>query len=109
MKSKMTLEEALKISKQEDISQIVDAEDYSTSEDTKDYFKLACEAFEKQIPKEVDTDTVNRGIGVSGEYDIDFNMLCPNCNSVVGDYEAEELWFGHCPECGQKLKYTISH
>lgn len=64
------------------------------------------EALKRQIPKEVDTDEINRGIGISGEYDIDFNMLCPNCKEVVGDYEANELYYKHCPNCGQKLKYT---
>ena len=64
------------------------------------------EALKRQIPKEVNTEEINRGIGVSGEYDIDFNMLCPNCKEVVGDYEANELYYKHCPNCGQKLKYT---
>ena len=66
------------------------------------------EALKRQIPKEVDTDTINRGIGISGEYDIEFDMLCPNCKQVVGDYEAEELYYNHCPECGQKLKHTVT-
>ncbi|MBW6408998.1 hypothetical protein [Clostridium weizhouense] len=72
----------------------------------KDVVELSIEGLEKQLPKEVETDTINRGIGVSGEYDIDFNMLCPNCKEVVGDYEADELYYKHCPNCGQKLKYT---
>lgn len=66
----------------------------------------AIEALEKQTPKEVDTDTINQGINISGEYDIDSFMLCPNCKSVVGNYEDEELYFEYCPNCGQKLKYT---
>ncbi|NGU31140.1 hypothetical protein [Clostridium perfringens] len=42
---------------------------------------------------------------VSGDYDIEYNMYCPNCNNVVGDYECDNLWFTYCPKCGQKLKY----
>ena len=69
-------------------------------------FKTSIEALEKQIPKEVNTECVNRGIDVSGEYDIDFNMLCPSCNAVVGNSETGELWYEYCPDCGQKFKYT---
>lgn len=69
-------------------------------------FQTSIKALEKQIPKEVDTDTINKGIGVSGEYDIDYNMLCSNCKQVVGNYEADELYYDYCPGCGQKLKYT---
>lgn len=61
---------------------------------------------ERDIPKEVLLDCVNRGMDISGEYDIESNMLCPNCKEVVGDYESEELWFKYCPECGQRLQYT---
>ena len=42
------------------------------------------------------------------EYEIEYNMHCPNCNGVVGDYEYNELFFKYCPECGQRLKYTIT-
>lgn len=67
-------------------------------------FETNIEELEKQLPKEVETETINRGIGVSGEYDIDYNMLCPSCNAVVGDSETEELWYEYCPDCGQKIK-----
>ncbi|RDY22604.1 hypothetical protein CHF27_012565 [Romboutsia maritimum] len=56
--------------------------------------------------KEVICKCVDKGMDVSGEYDIKSNMHCPNCNEVVGDYECGELYFKYCPECGQKLKYT---
>lgn len=69
-----------------------------------DYTIIA--ALKRQIPAEVGTNTVNRGIGVSGEYDIDFDMLCPCCGAVVGNYETNELYYNHCPDCGQKLKST---
>lgn len=52
--------------------------------------KLAIEALEKQIPKKPITETVNRGISVSGEYDIDFNYLCPNCGKALDWSEVEE-------------------
>lgn len=46
------------------------------------------------------------GINISGECDIESNMLCPSCKHVVGNYEWDELYFNFCPDCGQKLKYT---
>lgn len=61
-------------------------------------------ALEKQIPKKPIAETVNRGISVSGEYDIDFNYLCPNCNTVVGDYETNDVFYEFCPDCGQALE-----
>lgn len=63
-------------------------------------------ALEKQIPKKPITETVNRGISVSGEYDIDFNYLCPNCNTVVGDYETGDAFYKFCPDCGQALDWS---
>lgn len=66
------------------------------------------EALEKQVSKKVKTERINKGINVIGEYDIESNMLCPNCKAVVGDYECDELFFNYCPDCGQKLKYTDS-
>lgn len=63
-------------------------------------------ALEKQIPKKPITETVNRGISVSGEYDIDFNYLCPNCNTVVGDYETDDAFYKFCPDCGQVLDWS---
>lgn len=62
-------------------------------------------AVKKQIPKKPITETVNRGISVSGEYDIDFNYLCPNCNTVVGDYETGDAFYKFCPDCGQALDF----
>lgn len=75
-------------------------------EDYDNAFAIVIKALVKQEPKEIDTETINRGIDISGEYDIDYNMLCPNCKAVVGDYEANELYYVYCPTCGQKLKYT---
>ena len=34
-------------------------------------------------------------------------MYCPDCEDVVGDYEYGELYCKYCPECGQRLKYTV--
>lgn len=65
--------------------------------------KTAVKALEKQIPKKPNTETINRGIDVSGEYDNDSNYICPSCKSVVGDYESKDIWCKHCPECGQAL------
>lgn len=63
-------------------------------------------AVKKQIPKKPITETVNRGISVSGEYDIDFNYICPNCNTVVGDYETDDVFYKFCPDCGQALNLS---
>lgn len=60
----------------------------------------------KEIPRKPITETVNRGISVSGEYDIDFNYLCPNCNTVVGDYETDDAFYKFCPDCGQALDWS---
>lgn len=60
-------------------------------------------ALEKQIPKKPNAETVNHGISVSGEYDIDFNYLCPNCNAVIGDHETNDIFYKFCPDCGQAL------
>lgn len=65
---------------------------------------IAISALEKQIQKKPNTETINRGIDVSGEYDIDSNYICPSCKSVVGDYESKDIWYKHCPECGQAIK-----
>ena len=64
------------------------------------------EALKKQIATEVNTKEVNNGMDISGEYDISFYMLCPTCDSCVGNYEMGDLWGDYCPICGQKLKYT---
>ena len=64
-------------------------------------------ALEKQIPKKPDTENINRGIDVSGEYDIDSNYICPSCKFVVGDYESEDIWYKHCPECGQAIDKSL--
>lgn len=61
-------------------------------------------ALEKQTPKKPITETVNRGISVSGEYDIDFNYLCPSCGAVVGDCEIDDVFYKFCPDCGQAQK-----
>lgn len=63
-------------------------------------------AVKKQIPQKPITETVNHGISVSGEYDIDFNYLCPNCNTVVGDYEIGDAYYKFCPDCGKALDWS---
>ena len=47
--------------------------------------------------------TIGHGIGVTGEYDIDYNLICPSCGAVVGDAEYNELNGPFCHECGQRL------
>lgn len=61
---------------------------------------------ERDIEKEVILKFNNKGFDVSGELNSESNMHCPNCDTVVGDYEWHELYFNYCPNCGQKLKYT---
>ena len=63
-------------------------------------------ALEKQISKKPNMETINRGVSVSGEYDIDFNYLCLNCNAVIGDFEAEEIYYKFCPDCGQAIDWS---
>ena len=77
--------------------------EYEVSSYDFDWLETAKSALEKQIPQKPITETVNRGISVSGEYDIDFNYLCPNCNTVVGDYETNDVFYKFCPDCGQAL------
>ena len=64
-------------------------------------------ALKKQIPKKATEETINRGIDISGEYDIDFNLCCPACGGVVGTFEGEvdEYFVKYCPNCGQALDW----
>lgn len=93
----MKIQEAIKILKMEMLG---DSEQMEYAK------QMAIKALEKQIPKKPITKTVNRGISVSGEYDIDFNYLCPHCNTVVGDYETDDAFYKFCPECGQALDWN---
>lgn len=94
---KIGVKEAIKM-----FQNLIFAENYKIAENH--CRKLAIEALEKQISKKPITETVNRGISVLGEYDIDFNYLCPNCNTVVGDYETNDVFYEFCPDCGQALE-----
>lgn len=64
---------------------------------------LAISALEKQIPRVTKTQTINRGMDQTGEYQIDSYYICPCCKAVVGDYECDEI-YDYCPKCGQALK-----
>lgn len=64
---------------------------------------LAISALEKQIPRVAKTQTINRGMDQTGEYQIESYYICPCCKEVVGDYELQEI-YRHCPKCGQALK-----
>ena len=68
-------------------------------------------AITKQIPKKATEETINRGIDISGEYDIDFNLCCPVCGGVVGTFEGEvdEYFSKYCPNCGQALDWGDSN
>ena len=72
-------------------------EDIGTVEDFQRLVTLA-------VAIETIPETENRGMDESGEYDIVSMLLCPVCTAVVGDCEANELYYNYCPECGQKLK-----
>ena len=65
-------------------------------------------ALEKQIPKKATEETINRGIDISGEYDIDFNLCCPICGGIIGTFEGEvdEYFVKYCPNCGQALDWS---
>lgn len=47
--------------------------------------------------------TINRGMDATGEYDIDYNLICPSCGAVVGDAEYNELNGPFCHKCGKRL------
>lgn len=76
--------------------------------------KAVCEvsinALEKQIPKKATEEERNRGIDISGEYDIDFHLCCPACGAVVGTYEAgvNEYFENYCSNCGQAIDVNYS-
>lgn len=74
--------------------------------DNEELSRCIDKALEKQIPKKPDTETINRGIGISGEYEIYSNYICPNCKNVVGDYENEDHYYDFCPDCGQALDWS---
>lgn len=84
----MTIQEAIKILKTEMLGD---------SEQMKYAKQMAIRTLEKQTPQKPITETVNRGISASGEYDIDFNYLCPNCKTVVGDYETNDFFINFAP------------
>ena len=70
--------------------------------------QMACNALEKQIPKKATEKTTNRGIDISGEYDIDFDLCCPVCGGVVGTFETgeNEYFSKYCDNCGQALDWS---
>ncbi|MFR5876338.1 MAG: hypothetical protein ACLUFN_07600 [Eubacterium sp.] len=80
-------------------------EHYPSIEPVNEACRMGMEALEYRIPKKPTTDIINRGIDISGEYDIDSNYICPNCKSVVGVFENEEHWYDFCPNCGQALDW----
>ena len=63
-------------------------------------------ALEKQIPKKATEKTTNRGIDISGEYDIDFDLCCPICGAVVGTFEegVNEYFSKYCDNCGKRMQ-----
>lgn len=71
---------------------------------------IAINALEKQIPKKATEEENNRGIDISGEYDIDFHLCCPVCGAVVGTYEAgvNEYFENYCSNCGQAIDVSYS-
>ncbi len=60
-------------------------------------------AVKKQIPRVAKTQTINRGMDQTGEYQIESYYICPCCKEIVGDYELQEI-YDYCPKCGQALK-----
>lgn len=76
----------------------------------KEAVEVAKQALEKQIPKKTTEEERNRGIDISGEYDIDFHLCCPICGAVVGTYEAgvNEYFENYCSNCGQAIDVNYS-
>lgn len=81
-----------------------------TTDDIVECRKICHEALEKQIPKKATEEETNRGIDISGEYDIDFDLCCPVCGAVVGTYEAgvNEYFENYCSNCGQAIDVSYS-
>lgn len=65
---------------------------------------------EKRIPKKPTEEEKNRGIDISGEYDIDFNLCCPVCGAIVGTYESgvNEYFENYCSNCGQAIDVSYA-
>lgn len=74
--------------------------------DIREAVVCAIKALEKQLPKKPDTEITNRGIDITGEYDIDSYYICPVCKCVIGDCEKEDYWYKFCPDCGQALDWS---
>ncbi|MBQ7296442.1 MAG: hypothetical protein IJW86_09670 [Clostridia bacterium] len=85
-------------------------EDYAIYCADEETFEKVKEAVEKQIPKKATEEETNRGIDISGEYDIDFHLCCPVCGTVVGTYEAgvNEYFENYCSNCGQAIDVSYS-
>lgn len=66
------------------------------------------QALKKQLPKNCISKVTNKGIDISGEYDIESLFLCPECCAVVGDCDLNELYGQYCHSCGQKLSIPES-
>lgn len=79
------------------------SDDYGVSQSGYYEIGTAIEALKKQIPKKPDAKITNRGIDITGEYDIDSDYLCPTCKCVVGDCDTEDYWYNYCPNCGQAI------
>lgn len=71
-------------------------------------YDIAIKSIERQIPKKPDIKITNKGINVTGEYDIDSHYLCPVCKCVIGDCETEDFWYKYCPDCGQVINWSNS-
>ena len=101
----MTLERAIEILNPEH------REHYESIEPVNEACRMGMNALEKQIPKKATEETINRGIDISGEYDIDFNLCCPACGGIVGTFEGEvdEYFVKYCPNCGQALDWGIAN
>lgn len=46
---------------------------------------------------------INHGMDITGEYDIDYNLICPSCGATVGDAQYGELNGPFCHCCGQRV------
>jgi len=74
--------------------------------DVREAVLVAIKSLENRIPKAPDTKITNRGIDITGEYNIDSDYICSSCGAVVGDCEAEEHFYDYCPCCGQAIDWS---
>ena len=98
----MTIEEAIKLLHPDTTGEgIMELEYYGGFESKENVIKaieeaciLACEALEKQIPK-------NPIENLTDDTCLYYENCCPSCENLL------VVRYKHCPKCGQRLDYEV--